>query len=397
LPGGRLASGLPLVALAVLALAGCGASEGPGSQAATAATHRAAPAAIDWPIFGRVVERTHFFPRGAAPPFHALWQFWAHQLIEFPPALADGRLYVVNKVGEVYAVRTGDGKVVWKRNLDNDVTGPAYADGLVYVGQYDGDFAALDARTGKERWSFDPHSHIESSPLVVGGDVYFGDDDGYLWAVNGGTGKVAWKVDLGAPVKASPSFHDGIVYVGDYAGRIHAVGADSGRQRWTLDTTELPPGGDGGFYSSPAIALGHLYEARDDGPIFATTLDGRAAWHFETGGHVYGSPAVAYVRGLGPTVFIGSYDDKLYALDALSGRRRWSYDVGGTIPGSPTVIGATVYTSSFETEKTVALEARTGRRLDDWGDPGYEPMISDGRRLFRVGYQTIFALGTKPG
>jgi hypothetical protein len=100
---------------------------------------------------------------------------------------------------------------------------------------------------------------------------------------------------------------------------------------------------------------------------------------------------VANVAGAGPTVFIGSYDKKLYALDANTGKQRWSYDVGGQIPGSPTVMGTTVYTSSFDTSKTIGLDSRTGKPIWDWGSAGYEPMISDGRYAFLVGYQTIWA------
>src|SRR5262249_21983826 len=108
---------------------------------------------VDWPFFGRVPERTHFIPVAPEPPFHFLWQFFAKDLIEFPPAVEGGRLYVVNKTGKVFALRSSDGKVIWKANLDRDVTGPAYGDGRVFLGQFNGDFAAIDASTGKQDWS----------------------------------------------------------------------------------------------------------------------------------------------------------------------------------------------------------------------------------------------------
>jgi hypothetical protein len=50
---------------------------------------------------------------------------------------------------------------------------------------------------------------------------------------------------------------------------------------------------------------------------------------------------VADVPGTpGSTVYIGSYDHHLYAIDALNGKLRWRYDVGGAIPGTAVVIGA---------------------------------------------------------
>ena len=42
-----------------------------------------------------------------------------------PPVLQDDVLFVVNKTGQVFAVRTSDGKQIWAGNLGNDVTSPA--------------------------------------------------------------------------------------------------------------------------------------------------------------------------------------------------------------------------------------------------------------------------------
>ena len=362
------------------AVSGCG-----GGGNATTGTGTSPIPTVDWPYFGRVPERTHYVPSAPDPPFKFDWVFWAKQLIEFPPAIVGDSMFVVNKAGTTFDVRTSDGKVRWQRNLGNTVTGPAYAHGLVYVAQFDGVFAALDSKTGKVRWTFHTPTHLESSPLAVGGNVYFGSDGGTLFALDASTGKLAWKQDLGAPVKASPTYHDGVVYVGDYAGRIHALSAAGGKPRWSVDT------GGGGFYSSPAIDFGKLYEASSNGTLFALTLAGHVAWRFKTSNDIYSSPAVADIPGSGPTVLIGSYNHQLYALNAKTGSKRWQFDVGGQVPGSPTVIGKTVYTSSFQTSKTTGLDARTGKPRWQWGSAGYDPVVSDGRRNFVIGFQTIWA------
>jgi outer membrane protein assembly factor BamB len=385
---------------ATAALSACGGGDsGPatGTPSKTAAPAPAGPGAkpsrletVDWPAFGRVPERTHYIANAPDPPFHFRWQFFARQLIEFPPDVAGPVMYVVNKTGGLYAVRTADAKVLWKRDLDRDVAGPALYRDTLYIGQYDGDFVALDARDGSGRWSFDPPGHLESSPLVVDGTVYFGDDSGVLWALDARSGKVRWRVDIGPEIKASPSSHEGVVYVGDYSGGIHAVSARNGHRLWDFHAPT-----DAGFYSSPAIAFGHVYEASSSGTLFALDMAGHQDWSFQTGDDVYGSPAVGAVKGLGPTVYIGSYDHNLYALDARSGKRRWKYDVGGQIPGGPTLVGNTVYTSSFETSKTTGLDASTGKPVFTWGSAGYEPLISDGRRLYLTGFQTVWSFSSK--
>jgi outer membrane protein assembly factor BamB len=367
-----------------LGLAGCGGGDAPSGDPAGTASSSARD--VDWPYFGRVPERTQYVSDAPDPPFTFAWVFFAHQLIEFPPALSGSRMFVVNKTGQVYALDATHGTVRWQRNLGDDVTGPAYADGTVFVAQLGGGFVALDAGTGKPRWEFHSPSHLESSPMAIGNRVYFGSDGGTLWALDARSGKVAWKADLGAPIKASPSYHEGVLYVGDYRGRIHALSAADGDRRWTRKTS-----GEGGFYSSPAIAFGRVFEARDDGTVFALTLGGRPVWRFSADDAMYSSPAVGKIPGAGRMLFVGSYDHRLYALDATSGKRRWTYDVGGQIPGSPTVIGTTVYTSSFDTSKTVGLDASNGKPVWEWGSAGYEPMISDGQRAFLIGFQTIWA------
>jgi outer membrane protein assembly factor BamB len=396
-----------VLALLAAVLTGCdsgsdststGPAAGSTAGSATTSTTTAATgvATVDWPLFGRVEQRTHYIADAPDPPFHMLWEFFAKQLIEFPPVLEDGFVFVVNKTGEVYVVAADTGKLIRRANLGNDVTGPAYSDGTLYIAQLDGALTALDPRTGKNRWTFKASSQLESSPLVVDDTVYFGSDNGTFYALEAATGKVRWTTKLGHEVKASPSFDDGTVYVGDYEGTVWALDAANGDKRWSTDTTTLAPGGDGGFYSSPSVAFGHVYEARTDGTVYALDAsDGKLAWQFKTSNSIYSSPAAAQVPGTPPTVYVGSYDHQLYALDAASGKKRWVFNVGGVVPGTATVVGKTVYTSSFQNKKTFGVDASTGKRVFEWGSAGFTPVISDGERVFLTGFQTVWAFDAK--
>jgi outer membrane protein assembly factor BamB len=384
------------LAVIVLLLAGLATGCGSDDDSSSAQRPAATSAEVDWPIFGRVLERTHYIAEAPDPPFHYLWEFFAKQLIEFPPVLQDDILFVVNKTGQVFAVRTSDGKQIWSGNLGNDVTSPAYNDGTLYLAELDGDVTALEPLTGKKRWTFKAGAKLESSPLIAEGRVYLGSDDGYLYALDAETGKLDWRRRLGNDVKASPSYSQGTIYVGDYEGTVWAVDAASGKVRWSTDTTKLPPGGRGGFYSSPSIAFGRVYEARDDGTVYAFDQgSGKLDWHFVTSNSIYASPAAAHVPGTRPSVYIGSYNHQLYALDAATGAKRWRYDIGGVIPGTPTVVGKTVYSSSFQTKKTVGVDAKTGKPVFHWGSAGFTPVISDGERVFLTGFQTVWAFDAK--
>jgi outer membrane protein assembly factor BamB len=410
----RVLVGVALVgALALGLLVGCGGgSDSTGGSAGSGKPGEIpaltlAPGFQGWPYFGRIPERTHYLPDDPVdridldPPLKQAWSINTHALIEFPPAINQGVAYLINKYGNGKAVRLRDRKVLWELELDPknkgetpvDVTGPVYSEGKVFGAFLDGDLAAGDATDGKKVWVDNLHAHLESSPLAVDGTLYIGTDKSQVLAIDPANGKTIWTFEAPGAIKASPSFHDGTVYVADYQSSVFALDAKTGKPVWRTNTSKVAPFGKGGFFSSPSIAFGRVYAARDDGTVYAfDEKTGRVSWAFPTGAAVYGSPAVAQVPGTPPTVYIGSENGTFYALDARTGKPRWTYEVGGPIPGTATVIGHTVYTSSFKTQKTLGLDVRTHKRVFEIGQAGYTPVVSDGKRLYLVGYYTLVGL-----
>jgi outer membrane protein assembly factor BamB len=389
----------------LLVIAGCGGSGGPstGTSGSGSGAAVSSNGYVDWPQFGRIPARTHYLPehkRALDPPLKQAWSINTHALIEFPPAIHDGVAYVINKYGNGKAVRLRDRKVLWEINIrpsdkgkPNFVTAPTYYGGAIYGAFLDGHVAAGDAETGKKLWVRKLHTHLESSPLAVNGVLYLGTDTTDLVALDAKTGTTVWTFNSPGAIKSSPSYDAGDVFAADYQSSMYALNAKTGKVVWRTNTSRVPPFGKGGFFSSPAVAFGRVYAARDDGTVFA--LDektGKVDWSFPTGDSVYGSPAVAEVPGTPPSVYIGAENGRFFALDARTGKPRWRYDVGGPIPGTATVIGGTVYTSSFKTQETTGLDARTGKPVFHIKQAGYTPMVSDGERLFLVGYYDLIGL-----
>src|SRR5687767_2293746 len=94
-----LACLLAVLALALVA-AGCGGSDDSDDSTKKGAEgHQQAAAESsdleDWPMFGRIKTRPHHLSgKGLNPPLKEVWSYQEGVLIEFPPALNDGVLYL---------------------------------------------------------------------------------------------------------------------------------------------------------------------------------------------------------------------------------------------------------------------------------------------------------------
>lgn len=104
------------------------------------------------------------------------------------------------------------------------------------------------------------------------------------------------------------------------------------RLEWTYET-----GGD--HWSSPVVADGTVYIGSYDHHLYAIdAATGDLQWRYRTGDRIDGSPAVS--DGI---VYVGSHDRNIYALDAETGAERWIYGTRGIVRSSPMVHGDTVY------------------------------------------------------
>src|SRR4029077_15590090 len=221
----------------------------------------------------------------------------------------------------------------------------------------------------------------------------FGCEDGRLYALSTRNGNVRWSTQLAGAIKSAPAYYGGTLYVGDYGGDMNAVDAKTGRLRWQSGSLGPGFGGTGEFYSTPAVAFGRVFAGNNDSRVYSFDIsNGELAWSYSTGGYVYSGPVVAKTTHTGPTVYIGSFDGNVYALNAKTGEPRWIHSAGGPVIGSLTAVGNIVYAAEFEDTTTVGLAMKSGRRVFRYKTGAYTPVISDGRRIYLVGYSSINAL-----
>ncbi|MFT7537730.1 MAG: outer membrane protein assembly factor BamB, partial [Hyphomicrobiaceae bacterium] len=123
-----------------------------------------------------------------------------------------------------------------------------------------------------------------------------------------------------------------------HPGSVRASGGiQEPRQVWEFDT-------GGAVESSPTVVDGALYVGTFANHLFALdAMDGEERWRFPVGGLVRASPSVAY--GL---VYFGADDDTFYAVDAKTGEERWRVSLGkGGEQSSPAIVNGVCYFGSF--------------------------------------------------
>jgi quinoprotein glucose dehydrogenase len=271
---------------------------------------------IDWPRYGGTTDNTRYSTLAQITPenvgrLQVAWTYATHD--EFPgsemqanPVVVDGVLYATSPKLRVFA---------------------------------------LDAATGKEKWSFDPTlgkpttQRFRQRGVVVHGDRVFVTHRNWLWAIDKTTGRAitsfgdSGRVDLrkgldrpieGVTVSASTPgvVYDGLLILGSTVaeslpsspGDIRAYDVNTGELRWIFHT--IPRPGEYGYDTWPR----ETYKV----------AGGANAWAGLTVDHALG--LVYGATGSASFDFYGAnrHGDDLFAntvlaLDARTGKRVWHY------------------------------------------------------------------------
>ena len=371
---------------------------------------------LPWPTYGLKVQRTHTATDfRLKPPFRLRWTFKAKHVLEFPPSIAYGRLYVANQRGRFYAIHHRTGKIVWQRRFNHcSASSPTVAYRVVYhawmqplpCNRYPrsqrGMITAMAARTGKLIWTFRAGA-FETSPLVIGKTLYAGSWDHKLYAINIYTGKARWTFSADGEVNSSPTYSGGKIYFGTDGGSLYAIDARTGRLRWHAEAgTRL--GGREYFYATPTIAYGRVFIGNSDGTLYAFgASSGRLLWAQHAGTYIYTAAAVWKQR-----VYVGTYDGHFMAFNAATGDRLWRFSSSAAVHGAPSVIDGIVYFAACPRCGSVAsryakqgdrgtygLNALTGKQVWHWPDGIFSPAVADSQHLYIVGRSRIFSFAPK--
>jgi PQQ-dependent dehydrogenase (methanol/ethanol family) len=299
-------------------------------QPVTEARLRAAPASQDgWLTYGRDWSNRRYVPlteinRRTVTGLRRLWQY--------------------------------DPGIMFRRSVRNESTPIVVDDLLIYTDHKDL-VIALDARTGAERWRYQPDlgatalccGVVNRGVAVYGDRVYLATLDGRVIALDRRTGAVAWDVPAATPAEGysftmAPLAADGKIIVGASGGEfgirgfVDAYDPATGKRLWRFWTIPSPE--EGGWYGnwSRTTPDGEplprdIAQEKRDSARFAD------AWR-KGGASVYSTPAydpdlrLLYIATGNPSSVDGDippgdnlYSTSLVALDIATGALKWYYQM----------------------------------------------------------------------
>ncbi|WP_458210453.1 outer membrane protein assembly factor BamB family protein [Haladaptatus sp. NG-SE-30] len=267
-------------------------------------------------------------------------------------AVANGLVYVGFET-TVYTFEAATGTERWRHKLpDYELTAPtvvsrseghntaAQTNGTVYVGcSQNGMLYALDAMTGEQAWEAPIDRWIPGSAAVADGSVYVSGGEGALVALRAEDGTEQWRHPLDRSMWGAVTVADGIVIASSQKGTLYALDATTGDIRWSFESTPTVSSNSQsplrpGPFTTAAVRDGTVYVGSSDTHLYALDLsNGEVEWSFWGWNNFGSEPAVT-----ADAVYAGCDDTMVYALDPDSGDRRWEYSLPGWVRGGPAVI-----------------------------------------------------------
>jgi outer membrane protein assembly factor BamB len=237
------------------------------------------------------------------------------------------------------AVRTGDGELLvvaagpshklrWSKHLGATETSPLIVGPRLFVGDAEGNVYCLRTVDGRTVWRFHAGGAVKGAVAYDRGRVFFGAYDGLLYALRASDGKLLWRAESNrdwfgghGTFYSTPAIAYSRVYLGSTDGHVYSFGEQSGRLRWSYAT--------GGYvYGSPAVWQGRVFVGSYSHTFFALdAATGGVLWKFRANGPISGSATV--VDGI---VYFATLARRTYGLDALTGKQVWTYPDGAFTP-----------------------------------------------------------------
>lgn len=336
------------------------------------------------------------------------------------PIVFSDRIIVASGDGNIYAVNKDSSRVAWSTFVGDAIDTTVYNNRLIVLTK-DGKVTALNT-DGAQSWSFDFNS-LNITTLYGAGKsskgLYVSTENG-IYKMDSGSANLIYsgegtytkpalvdsymifgfnneliRTDLDGNVQWSRQINDNLwksypvisgqsVYFGALDKKFHSFTLSGGYERWSVIT-------DGWILSPALIEGGTLYFGSNDGYVYAVDeSSGRVDWKTKIGFAVV-EQAEAGVIGGEPVIFVGSIDGSVYGIMIGNGEIVWEASATDRV-GKPLYYQDKVYFGSYDgyvyvhdTERACSIETPS-----EGETVGYKEVVVSGKSVSEVGSQQVF-------
>ena len=278
-------------------------------------------------------------------PLEKIWEIDTLQNIndENPflsdPIVISSHLYLINNHGILFKINIDNGKIVWKKNIFNDlgntIVGTPSISGkiskqdeiTIYINSGHNQILAMNGNNGDVIWKIKHNLPFRGGMTVSKGLLLVSDFAGNFLCINNKNGETKWNILLGSDynsvyTKARPIVANNKIIVPGTGGTFYVISVENGDVIWTENISsnkQLPRlfhAGD--IVANPLFKNKVAYLVSQSGNISAFDINtSEELWNLPIGG--FDTPTLS-----GETIFINGNMGLLAAIDITSGKVRWT-------------------------------------------------------------------------
>ncbi len=266
-------------------------------------------------------------------------------------------------------------KMIWKTSIGGGsteehklISTPVFHNQRLFVMDANGQVSAVDSKDGKILWSLNT-TPSDTDGIALGGGVscegdtlYVATSFGDVFALDQTTGAQKWKQSVVNPSRVAPLVHNGKVFVTTVANEVHALSAQTGESLWTHTGTGELTGLLG--TATPALVDNLLIVPYSSGEVFALrTENGYPSWSdtLATILSVDSISSIPHIRArpvvYGDVAYLVSHGGRLAAVDLKTGIRQWQKEISGV--HTPAVVGNYIFLITTSND-LVAMNRQSG-------------------------------------
>jgi len=310
-----------------------------------------AVSATNWTMYGYDEANTGFSPDFAPSDanIYLQTQLLENQYLTGAAAVND-ILYIGSNGGDVLAVDSADGEIIWQQAVQTVNGVPAVMNGKVYIVN-NGDSGGLycyAADDGEALWNTPTSGKIRCGATASNDRVYLTDDTGVVYCINS-NGGIVWQHPTGELMKCTPALYDNKIYVFS-SEKVYCLNQANGAEIWQYDPAFLSAA-----EGAPSVINNKVYVSTKNA-LLCLDAQGNGGgstdllWSYiAQGSSITGitSPALAYGN-----VYIGLFDgdyenENLVCLNQENGQEVWTHQfeekVSFAIAATPVIASEKLY------------------------------------------------------